>query len=93
MFQIVLKLETWPSYSSDLFTIKCMFVLKHFSKFAREAALYLKVHKKWCCMANTWGVYDLWLILEILCTCFVSSLAIVDLRFGTVIFCVVYLLV
>jgi len=27
MFQIVVKLETWPSYSSDLFTIKCMLIL------------------------------------------------------------------
>ena len=64
MFEIVVKLETWPSYSSDIFTIKCMFILKHFSKLACEAALYLKVHEKRRCMANTWGVYDLWLILE-----------------------------
>jgi len=94
MFQIVMKLETWPSYSSDLFTIKCMFISKHFSKLAYEAALYLKVYEKRRCVANTWVVYDLWLILETLRTCFVSSLAIVVvLWFGTVIFCVVYLLI
>lgn len=93
MFQIVVKMETWPSYSSDLFTIKCMFILKHFSKLACEAALYLELYEKRRCMASTKGVYDLWLSLETLRTCFVSSLAIVVLRFGIVIFFVVYLLI
>jgi hypothetical protein len=94
MFEIVVKLETWPSYFSDLFTIKCMFISKHFFKLACEADLYLEVYEKRRFMANTWGVYDLWLILETLRTCFVSSLAIfVVLSFGTVIFCGVYLLI
>jgi len=57
MFQIVVKLETWPSYSSDLFTITFMFILKHFSNLACEAALYLEVHEKRRCMANTFEAY------------------------------------
>lgn len=93
MFQIVVKLETWPSCFSDLFTIKSMFILTDFPKLACEAALYLEAYEKRCCMANTWAVYDLWLILETLRTCFVSSLAIVVLMFSTVIFCIVYLLI
>jgi hypothetical protein len=94
MFQTVVKLETWPSCSSDLFMIKCMFILKHFSILAFEVELYLAVYEKQRCMANAWGVYDLWLNLETLRTSFVSSLAIVVVsKFSTVIFCVVYMLI
>jgi hypothetical protein len=91
MFQIVVKLGTWPSYSSDLFTIKCMFILKHFSKLACEAALYLEVFETRRCMAHAWGVCDLWIMLETLRPCFVLFLTIVVvLRFGTNILCCLF---
>jgi hypothetical protein len=43
MFEIVVKLETWPSCFSDSFTIKSMFILKHFSILACEVALHVEV--------------------------------------------------
>jgi hypothetical protein len=88
MLQIVVKLETWPSCFSDLFTIKSMFILTHLPKLACEAALYLEAYEKRCCMANIWAVYDLWLILETsYLLCLVSGHCRFDVQYSNILCC------